>query len=55
MDTFITQMEPSYIKDELKEGLLKLSEQTKKETMLWRNRIFKNNSVLKVLGKGKQT
>lgn len=55
IDEFITQMGPTYNKDELKEGLLKLSEQTKKETMLWRNRIFKNNSVLKVLEKGKQT
>ena len=50
----ISRLGPDYDKDELREGLLKISEQTKKETMLWRNRIFKNNGILVVLNKGKR-
>lgn len=49
----ISRIGPDYNKDELKEGLQKLSDQTKQETMLWRNRVFKNNGILAVLSKGK--
>jgi len=49
----ISRMGPDYRKDELREGLLKLSKQTKEETMMWRNRVFKNGGILKVLKKGK--
>ena len=49
----ISRIGPDYDKSELREGLLKLSEQTKKETMLWRSRVFKNNGILTVLNKGK--
>jgi len=49
----ISRIGPDYDKDELREGLLKLAEQTKRETMLWRNRVFKNTGILTVLNKGK--
>lgn len=49
----ISRIGPDYDKEELKEGLKKLSEKTKEETMLWRNHVFKNNGILEVLNKGK--
>ena len=49
----INRLGPDYDKDELREGLLKLAEQTKKETMLWRSRVFENNGIFTVLNKGK--
>jgi len=49
----ISRIDPDYDKNELREGLLKLSKQTKKEIMLWKNRVFKNNGILTVLNKGK--
>ena len=49
----ISRLGPDYDKDELREGLLKLAEQTKKETMLWRSRVFKNDGIYTVLNKGK--
>ncbi|MHA1518720.1 MAG: hypothetical protein ACTSRK_00925 [Promethearchaeota archaeon] len=51
----IDSLGPDYNIEELKEGLQKLADQTMQETMLWRNRVFQNDGLMKVLEKGKKT
>ncbi len=55
VEEIIDRLGTDYRKADLKKGLQKISNQTKRETLLWRNRVFQNHSLLKVLRKGKET